>query len=185
MYLSTFISHYFVEVYFFGGEGSSTSHLLRACPQGAHSLGAKTPHVLGWRKKRGKGKEAGNAETPWPKQRGCKAGTGRGRGGGRWGVRSRGEWWPCKSCLDLRITDQAQDSRLPLPNQVGTTWVELVPPGWGWHWGAPAPTPALSQAPTASAFSTQDWTMLTPDRKRAGSSGLGALTKTARWSPGL
>lgn len=27
--------------------GSSTSHLLRACPQGAHSLGAKTPHVLG------------------------------------------------------------------------------------------------------------------------------------------
>lgn len=77
---------------------------------------------------------------------------------------------------------------LPRPQDHGpSTGLKAAPPqpGWyhlggggtgvarGWHWGAPAPTPALSQAPTASAFSTQDWTMLTPDRKRAGNSGLG------------
>lgn len=52
--------------------GSSTSHLLRACPQGAHSLGAETPNVLGWGKRRDDGQIEGNAETMWPEQGGAK-----------------------------------------------------------------------------------------------------------------
>lgn len=43
--------------------GSSTSHLLRACSPRSSQPGPEPPHVLGWGRKGGERKKAGNADT--------------------------------------------------------------------------------------------------------------------------
>lgn len=103
--------------------GSSTLHLLRACPQGAHSLRAEPPHVLGWGGKEVKAKRQA-MQTPRPKQRwGAKqaeAGVLGGAGGRQ----------PGKPCLDLWTGPSSGLKAAPLP------------PDWGYlrcTGGAPAP----------------------------------------------
>lgn len=99
--------------------GSSTSHLLRACPQGAHSLGLR-PHMCrggGRREAKAKGRQCRHG----PKQRGCKAGAGRGPRGGE----ERGTGKPC---LDLRTDSYSSRSRLA---PLGAHWVPPPPPGLG------------------------------------------------------
>lgn len=111
--------------------GSSTLHLLRACPQGAHSLRAKPPHVLGWGGKEVKAKRQA-MQTPRPKQRGCKAGTGRSPGGTGGGVAA---WQALPRPVDRT---QLRFEGCPSATRLGSRGV---------HWGCPGSPDLLSQAP--------------------------------------
>lgn len=90
-------------------------------------------------------KERQFIQIPWPKQRDCEAGTGR-------GPRVAGGWQPGKSCLDWGTGPSRGMKAAPLP----LGWAHL-----GVHWRWPSPSSCVLALSTPYSLSMQ-----TPEGKQ-------------------